>query len=136
MKLPVGTLPSLRILIVDDDPAVLTLLDDFLTLDGHTVETVSDGNEVLARVVASPFDVIISDMRMPAMHGRALYRALEAVHPELARRMVFMTGDTSAADTEQFLAEVGAPTVPKPFTFEGLIEALRAALLGSRLRTT
>lgn len=136
MALPVDTLPSLRILIVDDDPAVLGLLDEFLTMAGHTVETVSDGNDVLARVVASPFDVIISDMRMPAMHGRALYRALEAVHPHLARRMVFMTGDTRAEDTEQFLAEVGAPTVPKPFTFGGLIEALRAALDGSRVRNT
>lgn len=131
-----GTLPALRILIVDDDPAVLSLLDEFLTMDGHTVETVNDGNEVLARVVASPFDVIISDMRMPAMHGRALYRALEAVHPHLARRMVFMTGDTRAEDTEQFLAEVGAPTVAKPFTFAGLIEALRAALDGSRVRSS
>jgi two-component system NtrC family sensor kinase len=136
VDLPVDTLPSLRILIVDDDPAVLGLLDEFLTMAGHTVETVSDGNDVLARVVASPFDVIISDMRMPAMHGRALYRALEAVHPHLARRMVFMTGDTRAEDTEQFLAEVGAPTVPKPFTFGGLIEALRAALDGSRVRNT
>jgi two-component system NtrC family sensor kinase len=136
VDLPVDTLPSLRILIVDDDPALLGLLEEFLTMAGHTVETVSDGNEVLARVVASPFDVIISDMRMPAMHGRALYRALEAVHPHLARRMVFMTGDTRAEDTEQFLAEVGAPTVPKPFTFGGLIEALRAALDGSRVRNT
>lgn len=131
-----SVLPPLRILIVDDEPALLSLLEDFLSGHGHTVETVEDGREVLARVAAVPFDVIISDMRMPAMHGRVLHRALEAAYPHLARRMVFMTGDTLGEDTEQFLREVGAPSVAKPFTFEGLIQALRAALDNSRVRTT
>jgi two-component system NtrC family sensor kinase len=131
-----GALPPLRILVVDDEPQVLSLLQDMLTLDGHTVETVDDGHQVLARVAARPFDVVISDLRMPAMSGPQLYRALATAHPQLAQRMVFMTGDTLAADTEQFLAEVGAPTVAKPFTLDGLIEALRAAMDSSRVRTT
>jgi CheY-like chemotaxis protein len=128
VELAVSVLPPLRILIVDDEPGVLSLLEEFLSEGGHTVETMDDGLNVLARVAASPFDVIICDMRMPAMDGRALYEALQTAHPKLARRVVFMTGDTLAEDTEQFLSEVGAPTVPKPFTFDGLIAAMRAAL--------
>jgi PAS domain S-box-containing protein len=130
------SLPSLRILVVDDEPGVLSLLQDLLTADGHAVEALDDGGLVLARVAAAPFDVILSDMRMPGMGGRELHRALATAHPELARRMVFMTGDTFAAETDDFLTEVGAPAVGKPFTYEKLVEALRAAAEGGRARAT
>jgi two-component system NtrC family sensor kinase len=126
---PTAPAPApLRVLVVDDEPAVLSLIQDMLAEDGHTVETVNDGRLVLERVAAAPFDVILSDMRMPAMSGRALHRAISEKHPHLARRMVFITGDTFAADTEVFLTEVGAPTVAKPFTYDELIQALRTAV--------
>jgi CheY-like chemotaxis protein len=125
---PADALRPLRILVVDDEPGILELLQEMLTMDGHTVETVDDARDVLARVATTPFDVIISDLRMPGMSGGTLHRALEAAHPQLARRMVFMTGDASGEDVEEFLAEVHAPTVAKPFTRAGLVDALRAAL--------
>jgi CheY-like chemotaxis protein len=124
-----ASLPPLRILVVDDEPDVLSLISDLLTADGHTVEAVDDARRVLAKVAAAPFDVILSDMRMPGMGGPALHRALVETHPALAGHIAFMTGDT--LDTDEFFAQVGAPAVAKPFTHDALRAALRAAMGGA-----
>jgi CheY-like chemotaxis protein len=123
----VSALSPLRVLVVDDEPTVRDLIQDLLTADGHDVETLDDGRQVLARVAATSFDVIVTDMRMPAMSGRALHQALAATHPELARRIVFISGDPLAASTDEVAAE-GVHTLAKPFTWEALRDALRAAV--------
>ena len=124
--------PSLRVLVVDDQPNVLSLIRDLLIADGHEVETLADGRQALARATAAPFDVILSDLRMPSMSGHALHRALATAHPELARRLVFITGDPLAARADDFLALMGTPTLAKPFTWDELRSALRAAVDGGR----
>ena len=118
----------LRVLVVDDEPTVRNLIQDLLTADGHEVETLADGRQVLARVATAPFDVIVTDMRMPAMSGRTLHHALAAAHPGLARRIVFISGDPSAAATDEVLAAAGVQTLTKPFTWEALREAVRLAV--------
>jgi CheY-like chemotaxis protein len=123
----VSLISPLRVLVVDDEPTVRNLIQDLLTADGHEVETLADGRQVLERVAAAPFDVIVTDMRMPAMSGRALHQALAAAHPELARRIVFISGDPSATATDEVLAAAGAATLAKPFTWEALRDALHAA---------
>jgi DNA-binding NtrC family response regulator len=128
-----AALLPLRVLVIDDDPGVLSLIHDLLIEDGHQVETLDDGHQVLARLAAASFDVVLSDMRMPTMSGPVLHAALEAAHPELARRMVFMSGDTLADGAEEFLSRVGAPTLAKPFTRDALLGALRAAMNGDRV---
>lgn len=121
-------------LVVDDQPNVLSLIQDLLTADGHEVEALNDGRQALARAGAASFDVILTDLRMPSMSGRALQRALAAAQPELAQRLVFITGDPLAAETDEFPAAVGAPTLAKPFTWEELRTALRAAVEGGQER--
>jgi two-component system NtrC family sensor kinase len=61
---------------------------------------------------------------MPGLDGRAFHRILNERNPELARRLLFITGDTLAADTRAFLDQVQLPHIPKPF----LVEELRAAV--------
>ena len=121
-------------LVVDDQPNVLSLIQDLLTADGHEVETLNDGRQALARAGAASFDVILTDLRMPSMSGRALQRALAAAQPELAQRLVFITGDPLAAETDEFPAAVGVPTLAKPFTWEELRTALRTAVEGGQER--
>ena len=75
-------------------PTSAQLLADILERDGHRVERALSGRDALARLGDGPVDLIISDLRMPDMDGPALYRALARERPELARRMVFVTGDT------------------------------------------
>jgi DNA-binding response OmpR family regulator len=66
-----------RLLIVDDDESLLTLVRILLS-DSYEVETALDGRTALDQAVASPPDLIVLDLRMPGMDGRALFRELRA----------------------------------------------------------
>jgi PAS domain S-box-containing protein len=103
-----------RILVVDDEPEIGDLLTDILEGDGHETACASSGREALDWLAGREVDLIISDLRMPDMDGPALYRALAERRPELLTRLVFITGDTLAADITGFLSETGANVIEKP----------------------
>ena len=63
---------------------------------------------------AHPVDLILSDLRMPDLDGPGLHRELAASSPELARRMVFVTGDVLTPETATFLARTSLPVIEKP----------------------
>jgi PAS domain S-box-containing protein len=117
-----------RILVVDDEPDIGQLLADILERDGHEVDRALSGREALARLSGRGIDLIISDLRMPDMDGPALYRELVAQRPELAERMVFVTGDTLGADVTGFLSEIGARVIEKPLDPHGISRKVQALL--------
>jgi CheY-like chemotaxis protein/anti-sigma regulatory factor (Ser/Thr protein kinase) len=117
-----------RILVVDDEPDIGQLLADILARDGHSVERALSGRDALARLGDGAVDLIISDLRMPDMDGPALYRALTSQRPELARRMVFVTGDTLAADLTGFLSEIGARVIEKPLDPQDISHKVQSLL--------
>jgi CheY-like chemotaxis protein len=90
---PTPTAPA-RILVVDDEPEILAIVEEILRRDGHAVELAAGGCEALRLLEARAYDLIVSDLRMPDGDGRELRRALADRHPDLARRMLFLTGDT------------------------------------------
>ncbi|NVJ97507.1 MAG: response regulator [Alphaproteobacteria bacterium] len=104
------------VLIVDDEPEILTSLSDILELDGHKVRAVSSGGKALEILKSQTFDVIISDLRMPGLSGQELFEALSQEHPELVRSIAFMTGDSLSAEAQQFLESCARPVVNKPFS--------------------
>jgi len=59
--------------------------------------------------------VIFTDMRMPDLDGRALYREIELRWPDQAERVVFVTGDTLTANLRDFVKATGRPVIEKPF---------------------
>ena len=120
-----------RILVVDDEPDIAQLLADVLERDGHQVACARSGREALARLAGGAVDLIISDLRMPDMDGPSLYRALASARPELAARMVFVTGDTLAADLTGFLGEIGARVLEKPLEPAELSRRVQALLAES-----
>ena len=61
------------------------------------------------------FDVILTDIRMPDLDGRALYQEIERRWPGQAGRVVFVTGDTLASALREFVDESGRPVIEKPF---------------------
>jgi PAS domain S-box-containing protein len=103
-----------RILVVDDEPDIGHLLTDILEADGHEIASAASGREALDWLGDREIDLIISDLRMPDMDGPALYRALAERRPELLTRLVFITGDTLAADITGFLSETNANVIEKP----------------------
>ncbi|HYI70704.1 MAG TPA: PAS domain S-box protein [Skermanella sp.] len=105
----------LRLLIVDDDPEIALTLAEMLEPDGHAIDIAENGAEALERLAGQPFDLIISDLRMPELDGPGLYRELAARHPDMLARIFFVTGDTLGSGVRDFLEETGAPVVEKPF---------------------
>ncbi len=119
--------PPLRVLVVDDEPHILHYIRATLEAWGHSVTTAVDGLDGLERAVAEPFDLIISDLRMPRAGGREFFAELERRAPEAARKVAFSTGDTVRGDTLAFLESQQRPCLQKPFSLAELRALLRDA---------
>jgi two-component system NtrC family sensor kinase len=79
------------------------------------VAAVGSGREALQRLAAEHFDVILTDMRMPDIDGRALYQEIERRWPGRTAHVVFVTGDTLASAMRDFVFDTGRPVIEKPF---------------------
>ncbi len=104
-----------NILVIDDEASIVDILHETLRQDGHRVDTASNGKVALRKLKAQQYDVIISDLRMPGMGGEDLYESVRAISPELARRIIFSTGDVANEGTRAFLERTGNPYLQKPF---------------------
>ena len=79
-----------RILVVDDQPIILELLQQQLQEDGHEIETANDGHEALEKLGSARYDLLLTDQSMPGMTGEELAQAAREKHPQLA--VVLLTG--------------------------------------------
>lgn len=104
------------ILVVDDEAEIRDTLVEILTSARHRVVTASCGRDALERMAAERFDVIVTDIRMPDLDGRALFQEIVRRWPEKASRIVFVTGDTLASALREFVSGSGRPVIEKPFT--------------------
>jgi len=119
---------KLRVLVVEDEPTVAQLITDVLTEEGHEVEAVLDGAEGLERVLHEPCDLVICDLKMPRLDGQAFYKALMEAGSPAQHRVLFITGDTLARRTLDFLDRHSLPYVAKPFQVEELKRAVHQVL--------
>jgi len=124
-----GTLVHRRsILVVEDEPTVAQLIADVLTEEGHNVEAVLDSRKGLESIKQRNFDLIICDLRMPGLDGKAFHRELLRDARPAAQRILFVTGDVLGPHTLQFLEECGLPYLAKPFLIEELKLAVQRCL--------
>jgi PAS domain S-box-containing protein len=112
------------VLIVDDEPGIVLLLNEVFAGLGHNVTTATNGVEAMERIAAGSYDVIVSDMRMPGMDGVKFFETLKNQNEALARRIIFATGDTVSPDTRAFLKDTGNPWLSKPFNIQQIIDAV------------
>jgi len=113
------------ILVVDDDEMCRKLLAETLARDGHFVDTAPDGQTALARIERTAYDIIIADIRMPGMGGDQLYAEVAKRNPQLAPKIMFITGDNLSADTQDFLSGIPNPVLVKPFAIDELLVAVK-----------
>ena len=125
---PTEPAEPLRILVVDDEPHILHYMQATLESWGHEVVLARDGSQALKRALIQPFDLIICDLRMPRLGGREMFHTLAQMHPAVADRLIFATGDTVRGDTLQFLEELGRPFLQKPFQLDELRRVLAAVV--------
>lgn len=125
--------PGLRLLVVDDEPAVLETATRLLQACGHSVTSAPDGESALAAFSAAPdaIDAVILDLTMPGLGGAPLLRRLREKKPGLPVLVISgYTEQESAAG--ELLAAPRVAFLPKPFRLEDL-RAQLAKLVGSRL---
>lgn len=107
-----------RVLIVDDEPG---LAEGFaMLLSKHDTTTASSGVEALACIDAAEFDVVVCDMSMPEMDGPSLHAALRQKDPDLASRMLFVTGGAFTPQAHEFLREMAGRVLYKPVGTDAL----------------
>lgn len=104
-----------QILIVDDEPDVLSALEDILRLQGHDVLAVKSGKEALNALGDRKFDGMLSDIRMPEMDGEQLFAAIQQGHPDMVDHIAFITGNDLSDQTKAFLDTCNRPYLGKPF---------------------
>ena len=104
-----------RILVVDDEPAIRVLLARTLAAGGYLVDVAVDAEEALSGVQKRRYDGLITDLKMPGTNGRELYGLIEKIDSGLARRVIFMTGDTATDRSRAFITGTGNPLIEKPF---------------------
>jgi PAS domain S-box-containing protein len=122
-------IPARRVLVVDNEPEITSMLKEILTLDGHEVRCASSGEKALKLLARQDFQIILTDLRMPNMGGSGLYQTLARLTPRLLDRVGFITGDTFSRSAREFLRQTECPHIEKPFTPEqvrGLVEQLQS----------
>ena len=113
------------IALVDDDENILTSVSMALEAEGHTVKTFEDGAAALADIVASPPDLIVSDIKMPTMDGMELLRR---IRQSSDLPLIFLTSKDEEIDEVLGLTLGADDYVKKPFSQRLLIERIKAVL--------
>jgi DNA-binding NtrC family response regulator len=113
------------ILVIEDEPSVAAFLCAALERHGYEVAASRSAAEALKLLASSRFAGVISDLHMPGGADGADVRAwLQRNRPELAARMIFITGDTASRETISLMAEAGTPCIEKPFRLQQLMAAV------------
>jgi len=115
-----------RILIVDDEPAILRALSRVLS--GYQVTRALSGKEAVTHIEQSgPFDVVFCDVMMPELSGIDVYERAKQVCPGQEQRIVFITGGAFTEHAAKFIDSIDNPKLSKPFD-AGEVRALVKAL--------
>ncbi|RME03758.1 MAG: hybrid sensor histidine kinase/response regulator, partial [Deltaproteobacteria bacterium] len=119
-----------RILIVDDEEDILDLFVTILKRKGFRFDVARTGRTALAKIEREPYDLIISDIRMPEMDGLELHQRLKAQGNKLADRIIFTTGDLVSPDTLKAVERSGNLCIDKPFDLQKVEEAILRCIAG------
>ena len=122
----------MRLLIVDDDPAMRESLERGLREELFLVETVRDGAAAEAQLQRGIYDVILLDVVMPGHDGFTVCRRLRSRGTDIP--ILLLTGRAAPADRVHGLNAGGDDYLPKPFVFDELVARIRALTRRGRMR--
>ena len=119
----------LPVLLIEDESAVMAYVRTALERHGYTVVCTDSGAEALRLLESGDFLGVVSDMRTPGgVDGADVHAWLSKHRPELAPRIVFITGDIANEDTVATLRRTGAPCVEKPFRVQQFISVVEKTI--------
>jgi CheY-like chemotaxis protein len=129
MSFPAVKPPTLPVLLIEDEPAVMSYVQAALERSGYPVVCCESGVEALRLLENGAYLGVVSDMRTPGgVDGGQVHAWIVRHRPDLATRVVFITGDIANEETVATLRQTGAPCVEKPFRVQQLIEAVTKAM--------
>lgn len=129
MSLPATKPGILPVLLIEDEPAVMSYVQAALERSGYPVVCCDSGVEALRLLESGSFLGVVSDMRTPGgVDGGQVHAWLAQHRPDLASRIVFITGDIANEETVATLRQTGAPCVEKPFRVQQLIDVISSTM--------
>jgi DNA-binding response OmpR family regulator len=124
-----GTVTRARILVIEDEPSVTAFLRSMLERRGYEVVASATAAQGLQLLGSGDFQGVISDFRTPGgVTGADVHDWLSHNRPDLAARIIFITGDTASDETISLLAHSGTPCVEKPFRVHQLMAAVEKTI--------
>lgn len=117
-----------KILIVDDEPVLRSLLSDNLTNEGFMVETADCAKSALDRIRDNHYHLVILDLALPDMNGILLCQKIQQNHPDLRGKIIFITGIGLDDSTSDHLKALAGAYLAKPFELNSLNQTVRRLL--------
>jgi DNA-binding NtrC family response regulator len=115
----------LPVLLIEDEPSVMAYVQAALERGGYGVVCCDSGERALEVLASGEFLGVVSDMRTPGgVNGADVHAWVSRHRPELASRIVFITGDIANDETVDTLRKTGAPCVEKPFRVQQFISVV------------
>ena len=114
-----------RILVVDDESSLARLIQMVMEYQGYVVDWAADGEEALALGRRHEYAAVICDILMPILDGVELYQIWQANAPQLAQRVIFVTGGNLGSRTDRFIHLCGRPCLYKPFDMRELASTIQ-----------
>jgi CheY-like chemotaxis protein len=119
----------LPVLLIEDEPAVMSYVKTVLERGGYAVVCSESGAEGLRQLEQGEFLGVVSDMRTPGgVNGADVHEWIMRHRPQLATRLVFITGDIANEDTAATLRRTGVPCVEKPFRVQQFIAVIEQTM--------
>lgn len=119
----------LPVLLIEDEPAVMSYIRAVLERSGYTVVCCESGVDGLRQLASGEYLGVVSDMRTPGgINGADVHEWIAAHRPELASRLVFITGDIANEDTAATLRRTGVPCIEKPFRVQQFISVIEQTM--------
>jgi DNA-binding NtrC family response regulator len=129
MSTPATQHSQLPVLLIEDEPGVMSFVREALERNGYAVVCSESGAEGLKQLASGHFHGVVSDMRTPGgVNGADVHAWIINNRPELASKLVFITGDIANEETAATLQKTGAPCVEKPFRVQQFISVVEQTI--------
>jgi len=120
-----------RVLVVDDEKFIRDILADFLTMEGYLVRTAENGRHAVNELSKAPFDLVLTDLKMPQMGGLELLKHVSELQPEALT--VIMTGFGTVETAIDSMKHGAYDYILKPFKVEEIVHVVQRGLEKQRL---
>src|SRR3989304_4097091 len=120
-----------RILVVDDEEMIREMLFDVLSQAGYTVKTAKDGSDAIAQIENEPFEIVITDLKMPGMSGMELLQRVQKINPDIC--VLIITAYSTIESAVGAMKQGAYDYICKPFELEEMKVVVEKAVERQRL---